>query len=133
MTIFLVDINNITPAFLKGGLAVHLESVVLFPVFSTPAQACSCLGLSQFLTYFFRNLIIFEIPVKIQQYNVSYECSPAKNLITLHKKRQSNNFLSSKPLSCAIFSCFRPSEGMISMHRKSHVSYFTLQECTAKH
>lgn len=49
------------------------------------------------------------------------------------KKRQSNNFLSSKPLSYAILSSFRPSEGMISMHGKSHVSYLTLQECTAKH
>lgn len=50
------------------------------------------------------------------------------NNIALKKKRQSNNFLSSKPLSYAIFSSFRPSEGMISMHRgKSHVSYLTLQ------
>ena len=55
------------------------------------------------------------------------------NNIALKKKRQSNNFLSSKPLSYAIFSSFRPSEGMISMHRKSHVSYLTLQQCTAKH
>lgn len=54
------------------------------------------------------------------------------NNIALKKKEQSNNFLLSKPLSYAIFSSFRPSEGMISMHRKSHV-LLSLAECTAKH
>lgn len=37
-----------------------------FPSLLYPSiKPCSCFGLSEFLTYFFGNLIIFEIPVKI--------------------------------------------------------------------